>query len=418
MRSSVLPSVDRAMIAGLDNTLEEVRATRDPGHSRLRRVVLLLTWTVRWCGFTAPLLAIVMMAINPSSTWPWISLAIYLVSTTIALLLAWWYSNASNPSPQLTHAVLVATYAGFGTGMGILIRPALDASDPELAATICLLFTSVSICVGLLTSSAVPMSFHAFTTLSVWLFIVHLLAEGTPFSFWLAVGCFIVWSSLEIVGIRLHRMIHDTIEHRLAEADLSRQLASALDRLDRIAATDELTGVGNRRRFVNQLDRCLEAADHVATCVLLFDIDHFKAVNDTHGHGVGDDVLRRVAGTVLGTVRANDVIGRVGGEEFAVLCSAADEATAGIVADRIRERIEGTTFDEPPGLTVTASFGVAQLQPGATAADTLRDADEALYRAKRNGRNRVELAGKPCPPTAVQIRGPLPGGPSMLDAAG
>lgn len=418
VRSSVLPSVDRAVVAGLDNTLEEVRATRDPGHSRLRRVALLLTWTVRWCGFTAPLLAIVMMAINPASIWPWISLALYLATTTLALLLAWWYSNATNPSPQLTHAVLVATYAGFGTAMGILIRPALDAPDPELAATLCLLFTSVSICVGLLTSSAVPMSFHAFTTISVWLFIIHLLVERTAFSFWLAVGCFIVWSSLEIVGVRLHRMIHDTIEHRFAEADLSRRLSAALDQLDRIAATDELTGVGNRRRFVNQLERCLEVADEVATCVLLFDIDHFKSVNDTHGHGVGDDVLRRVAGTVLGTVRAHDVIGRVGGEEFAVLCSAADEATAAVAAERIRLRIEGVVLDDPPGLRVTASFGVAQLQPGATAAEALRDADEALYRAKHLGRNRVELAGRPTPAGAVQIRGPLPGGPSLLDAVG
>jgi diguanylate cyclase (GGDEF)-like protein len=418
VRSTVLPSVDRAVVAGLDNTLHEVRATREPGQSRSKQVALLLVWVVRWCGFTAPALAVVMMVINPSSVWPLISLGIYMIATTLALLLAWWYSNAAAPSPQLTHAGLVVTYAGFGLSMGVLIRPALDAPNPELAATICLLFTSVSICVGLLSSSAVPMSFHAFTTFSVWLFIIHLMAEGTRFATWLALGCFVVWGSLEIVGIRLHRLLHDTIEHRLAEADLSRQLAAALDQLDRIAATDELTGVGNRRRFVKQLERCLDAAGQVATCVVLFDIDHFKAVNDTYGHGVGDDVLRSVAGTVLGAVRSHDLIGRLGGEEFAVLCSAADEETAAIMADRIRRRIEAATFDDTPRLCVTASFGVAQLQAGATAADTLRDADEALYRAKRNGRNRVELAGRPCPPGAVQVRGPLPGGERLLDHVG
>lgn len=414
----MFPPVDRAVMAGLDNTLEEVRATRDPANGPLRRVLLLLTWAVRWCGFTAPLLAVVMMVVNPASVWPWISLGIYVVSTLVALTAAWWYSNADTPSPHLTQAGLVASYAGFGTAMGILIRPALDANEPELAATMCLLFTSVSICVGLLTSSTVPLSFHAFTTISVWLFIVHLVAEGTTFTTWLALGCLVVWGSLEIVGVRLHRMILDTIEHRFAEADLSRRLGAALDRLDRIAATDELTGVGNRRRFVTQLEHCLEAADRTAICVLLFDIDHFKAVNDTHGHGVGDDVLRRVAGTVLGAIRAHDVIGRVGGEEFAVLCSAADEATAAVVADRIRARIEQTVLDEPAGLRVTASFGVAQLQPGASAADTLRDADQALYCAKRNGRNRVELAGRPCPTGAVQIRGQLPGGPSLVGSVG
>ncbi len=418
MRSSVFPTVDRAVMAGLDNTLQEVRATREPGQRRSKRVMLLLVWVVRWCGFTAPALAVVMMAINPDSVWPLISLGMYMASTTIALLLAWWYSNAPDPSPQLTHAGLVVTYAGFGLSMGILIRPALEASNPELAATICLLFTSVSICVGLLSSSAVPMSFHAFTTLSVWVFIIHLVAEGTTFATWLAVGCFIVWGSLEIVGIRLHRLLHDTIEHRLAEADLSRQLAAALDQLDRIAATDELTGVGNRRRFVKQLEGCLDAAGQVATCVVLFDIDHFKSVNDTYGHGGGDDVLRSVAGTVLGAIRGHDLIGRLGGEEFAVLCSAADETTAAVMAERIRMRIEAAVFEDTPDLRVTASFGVAQLQSGATAADTLRDADEALYRAKRNGRNRVELAGRPCPAGAVQIRGPLPGGRRLLDAVG
>lgn len=418
MQFRLLPPLDRAALTGLEVTLEEIRSTATPSVGRWRRVILLATWVIRWCGFTAPLLAAVMMVMNPASIWPWISFGCYLATTVAASLFAWWYSNATAPSSELVRAGLVATYAGFGFSMGILIRPALDADDPRLAATICLLFTSVSICVGLLTSSSVPASFHAFTTISVWLFIVHLLAEGTAFGTWLAIGCFIVWGALEIVGVRLHRLIHDMIERRFAEADLSGQLAAALDRLDHIAATDELTGVGNRRRFVNQLERCLLKADEIAVCVVLFDIDHFKTVNDTHGHGVGDDVLRRVAGAVIGAIRANDLVGRVGGEEFAVLCSAQDEQTAGIVAERIRRQIEALVFEEPSDLHITASFGVAQLQPGASVADSLHDADEALYRAKRTGRNRVELAGRPAPPGAVQVRGPLPAISTPLQATG
>jgi diguanylate cyclase (GGDEF)-like protein len=130
---------------------------------------------------------------------------------------------------------------------------------------------------------------------------------------------------------------------------------------------------------------------------VLFDIDHFKTVNDTYGHGVGDEVLRRVAGAAAGSMGDHAVIGRIGGEEFAVLFSAADECSGAAAAEHIRTEIAGLRFDEYPGVHVTASFGVALLQPGFSAAAALRTADEALYRAKRGGRNRVELAGLSSP---------------------
>jgi len=394
--SRLFAPLDRVALAGLEVTLEEFRATAEPA-SRQGRARLLTVWLVRWCGFTAPLLAAVMMVLNPSSNWPWVSLGVYLSATLAAGTLALWYSNAASPSAVVARAGLVCTYLAFGFSMGILIRPALDAPDPRLAATICLLFTSVSICVGLLTSSAVPASFHAFTTVSIWLFIVHLLAEGAAFATWLAIGCFAAWSSLEIVGARLHRMIHGMIERRFAEADLSVQLAAALDRLDRIAATDELTGVGNRRGFVKQLEQCLQRASDVSVCLVLFDVDHFKSLNDNYGHGVGDDVLCRVVAAVIGSIREHDVIGRIGGDEFALLLCAVDESSAAGAAEHIRQQIEDLRFDDPPGVPITASFGVAHLQSEFSAAAAMEAADEALYRAKRAGRNRVELAGLPCP---------------------
>lgn len=396
MRFSLFAPLDRVALAGLEVTLEEIRAT-SATVGRWRRVVLLTVWLVRWCGFTAPLLAAVMMFLNPQSLWPWVSLAVSLFATAVAGILAWWYSNAASPSAVVARAGLVCTYLAFGFAMGILIRPALDATDPHLAATICLLFTSVSICVGLVTSSAVPASFHAFTTVSIWLFIVNLFFERTAFSTWLAIGCFLVWLSLEIVGTRLHRLIHDMIEARFAEADLSVQLAAALDRLDRIVATDELTGVANRRGFVRQLEQCLSMAAKVAVCLVLFDVDHFKSANDTYGHGVGDDVLRRVAGSVIGSLRDDDVIGRIGGDEFALLLNTSDEFSASAAAEEIRQQIESLRFDGSPGMHITASFGVARLQPSFSAAVALQTADDALYRVKRAGRNRVELAGLAVP---------------------
>jgi diguanylate cyclase (GGDEF)-like protein len=390
VRCGLFDPLDRVALAGLEVTLEEIRATTGAESGR-RRVGLLLIWIVRWCGFTAPLLAAVMMVISPASVWPWISLGVYLCATVAAVVLAWWYSNATSPSAVVTRAGLVCTYVAYGFSMGILIRPALDASDARLAATVCLLFTGISICVGLLATSAVPASFHAFNTVAIWLFIVHLVAEESAFSTWLAIGCFIVWFSLEFVGMRLHRIIRDMSEGRFVEADLSARLASALEALDRIAATDELTGVGNRRHFVSQLEQCLEASD-VPVCLVLFDLDHFKTVNDTYGHGVGDEVLRRVAGVVAASVRDHDVIGRIGGEEFALLFSATDESSAAVAAEHIRTQIADLRFDDAPSVCVTASFGVALLQPGFSAAAALRTADDALYRAKRGGRNRVELA--------------------------
>ncbi len=396
MRFRLFAPLDRVALAGLDVTLEEIRATSSTV-GRCRRLGLLAVWLVRWCGFTASLLAAVMMFMNPQSLWPWVSLAVSVFATVAAATLAWWYSNAASPSAVVTRAGLVCTYLAFGFAMGILIRPALDATDSHLAATICLLFTSVSICVGLVTSSAVPASFHAFTTVSIWLFIVNLLAERTAFTTWLALGCFLVWLSLEIVGTRLHRLIHDMIEARFAEADLSVQLAATLERLDHIVATDELTGVANRRGFVRQLEQCLTQASQVAVCLVLFDVDHFKTANDTYGHGVGDDVLRRVAGAVIGSLREGDVIGRIGGDEFAVLLGTADESSAAVAAEHIRQQIENLRFEGSPGVHVTASFGVAHLQPGFSAAQALHTADEALYCAKRAGRNRVEMAGLPVP---------------------
>jgi diguanylate cyclase (GGDEF)-like protein len=388
--------LDRVALAGLEVTLEEIRATVGADSWR-QRVRLLFVWLVRWCGFTAPLLAAVMMFVNPASAWPWVSLAVYLSATVASGVLAWWYSNAAAPSAVVTWWGLVCTYMALGFSMGILIRPALDASDPRLAATMCLLFTCVSLCVGLLGSSGVPASFHAFSTVAIWLFIVHLAAERTAFATWLAVACLVVWASVAIVGVRLHRIIHDMSEGRFVEADLSVRLASALEALDRIASIDELTGVGNRRQFVSQLEQCLAQTPDAPVCLVLFDIDHFKTVNDTYGHGVGDEVLRRVAGAAAGSMGDHAVIGRIGGEEFAVLFSAADECSGAAAAEHIRTEIAGLRFDEYPGVHVTASFGVALLQPGFSAAAALRTADEALYRAKRGGRNRVELAGLSSP---------------------
>ena len=137
----------------------------------------------------------------------------------------------------------------------------------------------------------------------------------------------------------------------------------------------------------------------------MIDIDHFKMINDTHGHDVGDDVIRGTADRLLENVRGNDVAGRWGGEEFLVLLPDTDEHAAMDVAERIRRSIEGMPSGRStPRLQVTASVGVAVSVNG-DRQDLLLAADVALYAAKSAGRNRIEVAGSPA---AVPVATPVP----------
>ncbi|NNM75889.1 diguanylate cyclase [Sphingomonas sp. ID1715] len=155
-----------------------------------------------------------------------------------------------------------------------------------------------------------------------------------------------------------------------------------------LAATDELTGVASRRAFLTVLDHQLTDGDVLA--VALFDIDHFKQVNDRHGHAVGDEVLRRIAEIAESCIRDRDLVGRLGGEEFAVLMPRASLEQAVAVGERLRRACEEA--EHRPGLRVTVSLGVAAADAGSDAASLLREADAALYRAKFEGRNCLRLA--------------------------
>lgn len=169
-------------------------------------------------------------------------------------------------------------------------------------------------------------------------------------------------------------------------------------RLEQLAQTDPLTQLLNRRALTERISAEMERAlRYDATLALLMiDLDHFKRVNDTHGHLVGDDVLRDMGELLRSMIRTNDIVARYGGEEFLVLLPETDDAGAEGFAERIRQTVEAAPFArdamvEP--LRMTCSVGVA-LFPAArveTAEDLLARADSALYRAKADGRNRVRL---------------------------
>ncbi|MGH2775276.1 MAG: GGDEF domain-containing protein [Actinomycetota bacterium] len=181
-----------------------------------------------------------------------------------------------------------------------------------------------------------------------------------------------------------------TVRILAAEIPAIIERADLLAEVRRLADTDSLTGLANRRRFVEELEREIERARRgdLPTCVVMLDIDYFKRFNDEFGHLAGDDLLRRSAAEWGGAVRVIDTLARYGGEEFALLLPKCSLESALLVVDRLR----GVT---PPEVTLSA--GVSSLIPGEKATEFLNRADEALYLAKRNGRNRVESAPVPGP---------------------
>lgn len=161
-----------------------------------------------------------------------------------------------------------------------------------------------------------------------------------------------------------------------------------------IAHKDFLTGAATRRAFVDAATRCIERFERKGRpgALVILDIDHFKSINDRFGHPFGDSVLKGVTGACEQLLRATDVLGRLGGEEFGVLLCDTERDEAIAIAERLRAQIAGVEFDAHPGLTVTASFGVAALVGGEDPAAWLAAADDALYEAKRGGRNRTIAA--------------------------
>jgi diguanylate cyclase len=175
----------------------------------------------------------------------------------------------------------------------------------------------------------------------------------------------------------------------LAEKQLAAQ-AAEIKAHESEARTDSLTGLSNRRAFDDELKRRLNEWDRKGTPVtlVLLDIDFFKKFNDTHGHQVGDEVLRQVAKTLRKQARDMDVPCRYGGEEFAAILPATDVAGACVVAERIRKAVEETVIaSDGKTLKVTCSLGLSEVRPGDDQAKIIRRADDALYKSKKEGRN-------------------------------
>jgi diguanylate cyclase (GGDEF)-like protein len=194
----------------------------------------------------------------------------------------------------------------------------------------------------------------------------------------------------------------DTRARRFSPADiaiLSNFANIVCDELELriIAQVDHLTGALTRRGFVEQAERELARSQRYGrtSSLVMLDVDHFKSVNDAHGHGVGDQVLHKISEIAGATLRPSDVLGRLGGEEFAILLPETGGDEALVVAERLRQAIADQPMHLPDGsaLHVTASFGIALLTPLISSVPAwLEAADTMLYAAKANGRNCTRLA--------------------------
>jgi len=230
----------------------------------------------------------------------------------------------------------------------------------------------------------------AFATLTVWIVIRHMLKPLAAAA--ADIRCMALEQS-ELHELPVAR--HDEVGELLENFNiLFRQRRRLQEELERQARTDALTGLYNRRHFMEVASQELTRATRYGAklAVLMIDVDHFKTINDTYGHKVGDLALQALAATCLGALREIDVVARFGGEEFAILLPETDAAAAFDVAERLRQALGDTKIPLEQGLPLrfTVSIGVAGLVEDVTNIDTLlSQADTALYAAKRHGRNRV-----------------------------
>lgn len=171
---------------------------------------------------------------------------------------------------------------------------------------------------------------------------------------------------------------------------------AAHEKLAYQANFDALTGLSNRRHFWTGLQSALRRAsiDNVGASLCLFDVDHFKEINDQYGHSAGDEVLEAIGNIVREELRSTDMAGRLGGDEFCFALPRTDAEECARVAERIRERLSTLAFGMSSGspFSVTATFGVAESEPDVNAKELMEAADRALYKAKSAGRNRVTVA--------------------------
>jgi diguanylate cyclase (GGDEF)-like protein len=226
-------------------------------------------------------------------------------------------------------------------------------------------------------------------TVTGYLVVIYLLYLQVPDSIALenemvvAMAFILIIIAFSLVSNEVSR-VRRKLRHRNAA------LADAMEKMEQMAITDELTGLPNRRHMLIMLNqqKAMAERNHIGFCICFFDLDDFKVVNDTMGHHIGDIVLKRFASAVRSQSRVSDFFARFGGEEFVLLATGTNLGGAKHAADRVRKVAQAIDFkDVAPSLAVTVSGGVAQFRQNDRIEALLTRADKAMYIAKKSGKN-------------------------------
>lgn len=215
--------------------------------------------------------------------------------------------------------------------------------------------------------------------------LAHVITHPSPLTNFLVVGLLVGYVVQLGYTRELGRMVR-------RDAHQYARNAALVHLLHELVAHDQLTGAWSRRHAFDRLEQLVSAHQRHASLAsaIMFDLDHFKNINDKHGHATGDRALRETVKAVSAQLRDGDLLGRIGGEEFLVLLPMTDIAAATLLAQRLRQTVAEVDLTDVVGpVPLSASFGVAQLKTGETASEWARRADAALYQAKASGRNTV-----------------------------
>lgn len=322
---------------------------------------------------------------NPLLLW----LGLFISTWTLAQgLLRWTIRGGSDSARYATWVMLAATLDGIAWGALFAL---LAGSDAVLDAWLGAVLVGVA-AVNAPVYITIPRYFRALlaamwlAALPAWIRHPQLLSVMQTF-----IGLTVFMGLLGYYMTLIAQRVLEGIRLQLANEVLTEQLRRALQLVEQDAATDVLTGQPNRRALDKLMQQQVVLAERSAQpfSLLLLDIDHFKQVNDRHGHGIGDAALRAFAARVRDHLRAGDVCARFGGEEFVVVLPATTLPAAIEIAERLRCAVADSLLLLAPPLTVTVSIGAAEFRLGLTPQQLLNMADEAVYAAKKNGRDQV-----------------------------
>ena len=313
----------------------------------------------------------------------WFASVLLISGVRLLTLFAWRRTSAPTSPHWVWHLYVGAGVAGLTWGMaGFLLFP------PESSAQLLITFALAGVATGGMTTLGIlPRAYAAFLLAVVLPLSARLFMQQTETYTLMGLMTLVFISFLLTASHRIYLAYAESQRLRYDNEDLSEKQ----DALATAAITDALTGAYNRNMLNAALPSEMERARRygLPLALILLDIDHFKHINDSYGHQVGDQALVGITKRICTQLREADLLFRWGGEEFLVLAPNINLAAAYQVADRMRREIEQSPID--PAGTITCSFGCSEFQVNDTQDSFIKRADAALYHAKENGRNRVEM---------------------------